>query len=242
MVNNISNFSKTLISVIVPVYNEEKVIAACLENLTNQDFSKGKYEVIVINNASNDNTANIARKFRVNLIFEEKKGYNFAIIRGFLEAKGDIVAITDADTIVPPDWLSKIYKAFKDSPELSLVGGRSIIRPKMFLSSISEFFINFSAGLIMKISPSYNLAIRRDFYFSISGINKNLELNLDTDLCLRAKKEGKTAFLWNNPVITSSRHYKGLDGIKYCARGIINFISLKTSKKTLFKKMVDIRG
>jgi glycosyltransferase involved in cell wall biosynthesis len=241
MINNTNAISKTLISVIVPVYNEEKIIASCLENLTNQDFSKDRYEVIVINNASNDKTADIASKFTVNLICEENKGYNFAIIKGFLEAKGDIVAITDADTIVPPDWLSKIYRAFENNPELALVGGRSIIRPKMFLSSISEFFINFSAGLIMKISPSYNLAIKKDFYFSISGINKNLELNLDTDLCLRAKKEGKTAFLWNNPVITSSRHYRGLDGIKYCTRGIINLISLQASKKTLFKNMIDIR-
>lgn len=233
---------ETLISVIVPVYNEEKFIVSCLTNLINQDFNKNNYEIIVIDNASTDNTAKIAKKFKVNLIYEEKKGYNFAVIRGFLEAKGEIIAITDADTEVPVDWLTKIYKAFKENPEVVMVCGRSIIRPKIFLSCISEFFINLGGGIIMKISPSYNLAIRRDVYFSIGGINKNLEFNLDTDLCFRAKRKGKTVFLWNNPVVTSSRHYKGIEGIKYCFKGIINIISLRITKKTFFRKMADIRG
>ncbi|MCX6383997.1 MAG: glycosyltransferase [Actinobacteria bacterium] len=242
MINNKNNTSETLISVIVPANNEEKFIASCLTNLINQDFNKDNYEIIVIDNASTDNTANVTKKFKVNLIYEAKKGYNFALIRGFLEAKGEIVAITDADTEAPFDWLSKIYKAFGKNPKFVMVCGRSIIRPKTFLSCISEFFINLGGGIIMKISPSYNLAIRREVYFSIGGINKNLELNLDTDLCLRAKGKGKTVFLWNNPVTTSSRHYKGIDGIKYCFKGIINLISLKTTKKTFFRKMVDIRG
>ena len=92
------------------------------------------------------------------------------------------------------------------------------------------------------VKPSYNLSIRRDIYFSIGGINKNLEFNLDTDLCFRAKRKGKFVFLWENPVITSSRHYKGIEGIKYCFKGIINTICLRITKKTFFRKTVDIRG
>jgi len=231
-----------LISVIVPAYNEEKFIGSCLTNLINQDFNKKHYEIIVIDNASTDDTAKIAKKFKVNLIYEAKKGVNFAVIKGFLEAKGEIIALTDADTEVPVDWLTKIYKAFKENPKTVMVCGRSILRPKIFLSCISEFFINCVAGFIMKISPSYNLSIRRDIYFSIGGINKNLEFNLDTDLCFRAKRKGKFVFLWENPVITSSRHYKGIEGIKYCFKGIINTICLRITKKTFFRKTVDIRG
>ena len=126
-------------------------------------------------------------------------------------------------------------------PESVMVCGRSIIRPKTFLSSISEFFINLVGGIMIKISPSYNLAIRKDVYFSIGGINRDLLFCLDTDLCLRAKRMGRSVFLWDNPAITSSRHYIGIGGMKYCVQGFINLISLSTSKKAFFNRMVDIR-
>ena len=231
-----------LISVIVPAYNEEKFIGSCLTNLINQDFNKKHYEIIVIDNASTDDTAEIAKKFKVNLIYEAKKGVNFAVIKGFLEARGEIIALTDADTEVPVDWLTKIYKAFKENPKTVMVCGRSILRPKIFLSCISEFFINYFASFIIKIFPAYNLSIRKDTYFSIGGINKNLEFSFDADLCFRVKRKGKIVFLWDNAVITSSRHYKGIEGIKYCFKGILNIISLKITKKTVFGKMADIRG
>jgi glycosyltransferase involved in cell wall biosynthesis len=65
---------KTLISIIVPAYNEEKLIGLCLSSLENQDFNKRDYEVIVINNASTDNTTQIVQKFGVKLVNEPKKG------------------------------------------------------------------------------------------------------------------------------------------------------------------------
>jgi glycosyltransferase involved in cell wall biosynthesis len=112
--------TEILISIIIPAYNEEKLIGLCLSSLQNQNFNKRYYEIIVINNASTDNTAQIVQNFEVRLIDEPKKGVTFAIKRGFMEAKGKIIAITEADTLVPPDWLSKIYKAFQKNSDVKL--------------------------------------------------------------------------------------------------------------------------
>src|SRR3990172_4599839 len=94
-VNN--NLENPLVTVFVPAYNEEKLLAETLERLKNQDYD-GEYELMVIDNASTDRTAGIARKAGARLINEPAKGNRFAVERGFKEAKGEIVVQTDADS------------------------------------------------------------------------------------------------------------------------------------------------
>ncbi len=230
-----------LISIIIPAYNEEKLIGLCLSSLQNQNFNKKDYEIIVINNASTDNTSQIVQNFGVKLVDEPKKGVTFAIKRGFLEAKGKIIAITEADTLVPPDWLSKIYKAFQNNPDIVLVGGRSLIKPNNHLVIIANIFLNHMGGKIIRRSSACNLAIKRDIYFKIGGVCEKINFNYETDLFLRARKEGRTVFLWDNPVVTSSRHFKGIEGYKYCIRGFTSSAILLFLKKNLFTRMVDVR-
>jgi len=233
--------TEILISIIIPAYNEEKLIGLCLSSLRNQNFSKKDYEIIVINNASTDNTAQIVQNFGVKLVNEPKKGVVFAIKKGFLEARGKIIAITEADTLVPPDWLSKIYMAFQNNPNVVLVGGRSVIKPDNHLTIIADIFLNYMGGKILKKSSACNLAIRKDIYFRIGGVYEKINFNYETELFLRAKKEGKTVFLWDNPVITSNRHFEGIEGYKYCIRGVTSSTILLFIKKKIFTNMVDIR-
>ncbi|MDB5194466.1 MAG: putative glycosyltransferase, partial [Parcubacteria group bacterium] len=89
------------ISLIVPAYNEEKSIELCLEHAISN--SNGDlYEILVIDNASTDKTALIAASIRgVRVVREEKKGLTRARQRGYIEAKGNILAFIDADTEMP---------------------------------------------------------------------------------------------------------------------------------------------
>lgn len=233
--------TEILISIIIPAYNEEKLIGLCLSSLKNQNFSKKDYEIIVINNASTDNTAQIVQNFGVKLVNEPKKGVSFAIKRGFLEARGKIIALTEADTIVPPDWLSKIYMAFQNNPDIALVGGRSVLKPDNHLTLIADIFLNYMGGKILRRSSACNFAIRRDIYFKIGGVYEKINFNYETELFLRAKKEGKSVFLWDNPVVTSSRHFEGIEGYKYCIRGVTSSTILLFIKKKIFTNMVDVR-
>ena len=232
---------KILISIIVPAYNEEKFISACISSLEKQDFNKENYEVIVVDNGSTDNTAQKVKKFNVKLIYEPKKGISYAVNKGVLEAKGKIIAVTNADTVAFPNWIPNIYKAFKNNPNAVIVSGRLILTPRNFLSYLGEFSINCIGGIVLKNILGPNFAVRKDIYCKLGGLKENINFNCETELFLRVKKEGATIFLWNNPVITSSRHFKGIEGIKYCIRGLISLISLLFFKKATFVSMVDVR-
>lgn len=231
---------KPFFSVIIPAFNEEKTISQTLESVLGQNFPRRQYEIIVVNNNSTDKTAAIVQKFpAVKLIHEPKQGYVYALKRGAKEARGKILVFTDADTIVPPDWLSQYQKAYKD-PRVAMVGGGANFQPKFGLIFLIQAFLNFFA-LITKIASGFNFSLRRDVYEKIGGFNPQINFHADTDLILRAKKEGKAVFLLKNRVITSSRHYRGLKGIVYVFKGIINAVWLFLFKKTLFWHFGEVR-
>ncbi len=230
---------KILISVVVPAYNEEKLLTSCLKTLKKQNFPALNYEIILVNNASTDKTAEIGKKLGVKVVFEPKKGLTFALKRGFSQAKGEIIAITDADTIVNPDWLKNIFSVFQKNSDIVLVGGRTIFKPVTVLSFLAERVINFGC-CFLKMANGANMALRRKVYEKL-GLNESISFNWENDLSLRAKKEGKIYFLWDNPVITSSRHFKGKEGIRYCLKGLINGICVCLLKKTVFYHFDDVR-
>jgi len=233
--------SNILISIIVPAYNEEKLISSCISSLEKQDFNKENYEIIVVDNGSTDNTVKVVENFNVKLIYEPKKGISSAIRRGIFEAKGEIITITNADTVVFTDWISNIYKTFKSNPDIVVVSGRVIFNPKNFLSCVGELFMNYVGGIILKDIMGPNFAIRKDIYYKIGGLREDINFNCETELFLRVKKEGEAVFLWNNPVVTSNRHFRGIEAIKYCIRGAISSMSLLFFKRATFVDMVDVR-
>ncbi|MGB9598505.1 MAG: glycosyltransferase, partial [Minisyncoccales bacterium] len=196
-----------LISVVIPAYNEERNIGQCLAALKKQDFPSKNYEIIVVDNNSTDKTAQIARKMRAKVVFEKTQGYVFALRRGCSQAKGEIIAITDADTLVSKDWLKKIYQAYQKNPQVVCLGGRAIYKPKVPLAVLMELLFALG-GWILKLFPGFNLSIKRDVYQKIGGFREEVNFDTDVDLCLRARREGKMLFLWNNPVVTSSRRFR----------------------------------
>jgi len=111
------------ISVVIPAYNEEKYLPACLQALRQQTYPADRYEIIVVDNASTDRTAQIARSFGARVIYEPVKGIAWARQAGFEAATGQIIASTDADTVVPPFWLKRIAMHFERMPHLGGVCG-----------------------------------------------------------------------------------------------------------------------
>ena len=108
------------VSIVIPVYNEEKYIENCLKNIINQ--TEKPDEIIIIDNNCTDNTINIAKKFGVKIIQEKKQGMIHARNCGFNYASSDIIARCDADTLVPNDWVKKIKKNFEKNNLDSLTG------------------------------------------------------------------------------------------------------------------------
>lgn len=99
------------VSVVIPAYNEERYLAACLTSLQKQTLKN--FETIVVDNNSTDKTAEIARRFGAKVVKELKQGIIPARERGFREAKAEIIARTDADTIVAP--YNKLFRRIPSS-------------------------------------------------------------------------------------------------------------------------------
>lgn len=95
------------VSVIIPAYNAEKTIEACLDSIMNQTYRN--YEVIVVDDSSVDNTSTIIKKYPVKLIRAPKNLMaGGARNLGLKYAQGEIIAFTDADGITDKNWLNNI--------------------------------------------------------------------------------------------------------------------------------------
>lgn len=98
------------ISVVIPAWNEEAYIVRTLDALHHQTVPRAHIEIIVVDNACTDHTADLARAYGADKVVSEPcKGTNYARQRGIEESTADIVAFLDADCVPPPEWIEKIY-------------------------------------------------------------------------------------------------------------------------------------
>jgi len=228
------NCSKILISVVIPAFNEEKFLPSCLESLRNQDFKN--FEIIVVDNNSTDKTAKIAKKFGVKVIKEKRQGVAFARQRGFFEAKGKIVATTDADTILPKNWLSKIFEEFEKDKDLVAFGGSCIFYSGPISAKLASRFLLYPYLLLDKFfSGGWNLmgcnmAIKKDAFLKVGGFDTSLKLNEDIEISYRLRKIGKVILDPKFKVKTSGRRYR--HGLIF---GLINYAP-STLCRWIFKK------
>ena len=109
------------VSIIIPVYNEERTIGACLEAIQRQ--TTAPLEVVVVDNNSTDETLNIVRKFKhVTVVHEKQQGALYARTTGFNEAKGQIIGRIDADTRLEPNWVAELQTIMQDESVAAVTG------------------------------------------------------------------------------------------------------------------------
>lgn len=197
------------ISVIIPAFNEEKRIGHCLQTVFSQTHLP--FEVIVIDNNSTDKTRTIARKMGAIVVTEPRQGVTFARNTGFNLAKGDVIARTDADTIVPSDWLERISDHFESDDELDAISGPAVFGISVF-SPLLRFLV-FEAN--KRIFGHYglfgpNLAIRKTAWEKIKDevCLDDDKVHEDTDLSIHIGKGGKIGYDKNLKVRTSARRLR----------------------------------
>lgn len=125
------------VSVIVPVKNGAAYIQGLLDSLMDVDYEKDKLEVVVVDGNSTDNTREIVSQYPVKLLLEERPGLNAARNTGIKHSSGEIIAFTDADCIVPKNWIRSIVDCFRN-PEVGCVGGNVLRYYDNFLSYYAD--------------------------------------------------------------------------------------------------------
>lgn len=200
-----------MISIVIPALNEEQFLSACLESLRNQNY-RDEYEIIVADNGSTDETANIARSFGVKVIpCSEKKSVFYARQVGADAACGDIIVQADADTVYPRDWLKGIADQFASHPEAVAVTGRFIYIDPPYWAKL-EYFLRHHInrltcalfGRPLVISGA-TLAFRRKAFLAANGYKGILYSPDQYGMAGRLSKLGKISYDRNLCVLTSSR-------------------------------------
>jgi glycosyltransferase involved in cell wall biosynthesis len=120
------------VSVIVPVWNDTERLRFCLSALENQTYPSDLYEVIVVDNHAKESIAHVAAPYaHARVLHEEQPGSYAARNMGVRHARGEIIALTDADCIPAPDWLENGVSHLSRSNERLVVAGRIEIFPRL---------------------------------------------------------------------------------------------------------------
>jgi cellulose synthase/poly-beta-1,6-N-acetylglucosamine synthase-like glycosyltransferase len=202
------------ISVVVAARNEEKDIEKCLLSLLKQTYPTNRYEIIIVDDGSTDKTASIVKSFSerfanihlLSLMFdsEHKIGRKpIALAKGIAQASGEIILTTDADCIVPPQWIEIMVNHFEEG--VVFVAGPVAERDSnTFFAKMEQLeflgLITTAAGLIGSGRPiicnGANLAYRKDAFIAIDGFNTESSSNDDESLMNKIvhRKIGKVVF------------------------------------------------
>lgn len=207
-----------LISVIIPTFNRSEKLILVLEALNNQSLPSHDYEVLVVDNNSNDNTkeaveASIGKFTRLNIkyLFERQQGLNFARNCGVQQAHSNIIAFLDDDAIPHSHWIKMLLDSYRDS-SIGCVGGKIIpsfpgdVKLPYWTSNIfNGYFSGFDLGIthIKELTENdgfpygANISFKKEAIISAGLFNpaldrcgKNLIAGGETEMCIRLYRGG----------------------------------------------------
>lgn len=140
-----------LLSVIIPTYNPDlEKLSGVLNSLAEQDLAYHLWEIIIIdNNSSTDFSTDITLDWHphAKMVTEPKQGLTYARLKGFTEAKGNIIVMIDDDNIPAVNYLSKAVEIFQQNLSIGAIGGRSL---PLFEYTPPAWLNEFSASLALR--------------------------------------------------------------------------------------------
>ena len=203
------------VSIVIPAHNEEDKIGSAVKTALAQAYPD--FEVIVVDNASDDGTGARAAEAGAHVVREDRKGILFAKEAGRKAATGEILAGLDADCIPPTDWLRRGVVFFEDPHVVAVTGGfdyydlspipRTLIRwGAMFVHRpISYLLQALGRGAYM---IGGNCLIRKSALEKIGGYDTNIRFwGEDTDTATRLSSVGKVVYAKNLFVRSSGRRF-----------------------------------
>lgn len=234
------------ISFIIPAYNEENYLERCLNSLQAQCNQPGfEVEIIVVNNASTDRTAEIAQQFaNVRLINEPRRGLARARQAGFSAASGELIANIDADTMLPPGWMQTVKAYFTQNPKLVALSGPHIFydgTPSIKAWAKAFYIVAYCSYIwhryIVRVSSMLqggNFVVKKSALQQIGGFDSAYEFyGEDADIARRLFKVGDVTFTYKLPIFASSRRLKAEGNFPTAMRYIVGYLWTVHLKKPI---------
>jgi glycosyltransferase involved in cell wall biosynthesis len=219
------------ITVVVCAYNEAVLLPGCLYSLLSQ--TRPPDEILVINNASTDATAAVARAVPgVRVLDEPVKGLVVARETGRRAAQGDIVAYIDADCRVPIFWLERVEAHIHRA-----AGTVGLTGPYRF------YDWDWAGRTLIRIFYGGNFAVRADALAKVGGFDRSIEFHgEDTNLGRRLTATGTVDLSSRCWIWTSARRYRAVGKRKVIALYVRNFWSEIVHHRPADREHLDVRA
>jgi peptidoglycan-N-acetylglucosamine deacetylase len=219
------------VSVVIPAHNEEENVEQVIRSILLQTYKN--FEIILVDNASTDRTAEIAKKFPIRVVEEERKGTQWAREAGRKTAAGEIIANIDADCIADLNWLEAALRHFADEKVIVVTGPADYYDASGFFRYISLFvqqyiysFINFILQRFNKgaVIIEGNVLFRSSVLEKIGGYNTKIIFWGDgADLARKITPLGSVVFDKNLIMKTSARRFKREGTLKIFSLYVYHF-------------------
>ena len=217
------------VSVIIPIYNGEQDLPGLIECLQSQTYPKDKVEYLLVNNNSQDNTANLLNQATIEA---DKIGLNLQTLnentiqssyaarnQGIRQATGEILAFTDADCRPLKTWLEELVKPFIDKKIGIVVGEIEALPGNSFLEKYAEHNSVLSQQFLLEhpflpYGQTANLGIRRIIFTKIGLFRPYLTTGGDADICWRIQQQTDYQLTFASSAIIRHRHRSNFKELK----------------------------
>lgn len=234
--------TRKIASVVLCTFNRAKLLRRALESLAQQTIEPEKFEVIVVDDGSDDETQEIVREMSSKHSFirllsgEGNMGSSGARNLGFASAKGEYILFTDDDCIVKDNWIETMCAALDREP---IVSG-SIESPKSGyvklchnIAHFHPFMPNHKSGPVGFLAGA-NMGFHRSVIEELGGFDDEMILAGDMQLCLRARSRGYQPYLNQEAVVVHDPEYISLAGaVKSSYAHAATTISLRNEYRSL---------
>lgn len=212
------------VSIIIPVYNREKLIGSCLKSIFEQDYS-GEFEIIVSDDGSTDKSLDIARSFGEKVRVLEKpvdcnlQGASGARNRGIAAARYSYIAFLDSDDYYLPGHIKRMVDFLDENQEIGFAFCRSkqevinyngeIVRKDWTRRRVTFLDVNYIALFRSNCINTNTIVVRKEVFETVGVFNTSYSNGEDGDLWIRIGEKFKAGFIDSFGAVYRVEHQNG---------------------------------
>jgi len=247
---------KPFVSVVVPTCDREALLKRCLFSLFQQTYSKDRYEIIVADDSTTDETKRLVNSSSVSspkiryVKSGGKSGSTHTMNVGVQEARGEIIFFIDDDCTADPEWINEIIEMYEKHPEIDGAGGRIFsdpTQPKNFIIRYMEALklIPETQAIIGNKAPFTGgvTSYKKKAIYDLGGFDENIKfVGEDYDFQKRFREKGYKIAYVPTAVLYHHQREKIIEYLKHdCfgrGRGYFAYLSYKKGKALSFTLII----